>query len=319
MWRILVVLLALMPSAAYAHTKWFADTPLAPFTTTEPTMLYLLCIGVIVAGIVALGIYCERRGLIQLAFLHPSGGHAFTRAASVFSMVAGAFFVIAGFYGYLFSPNITADAGIPLWIIHVQIAIGLAFLLGVVARVAAIGLLALWVSGFFYVGAITSLENIWVASTAFFVVLMGNDYFSLVSVRVIGKYVQHLKIYALPVLRMGTGATLLFLGFSEKILHPEFGIHFLEGHPWNFMQLLGVPYSDYLFTLSAGAVESLFGVIFILGVVTRFHALVVAIFFSIPLFILGPMELTGHMPHFAAILILLLFGAGTHAKVQRKA
>ncbi len=111
---------------------------------------------------------------------------------------------------------------------------------------------------------------------------------------------------------MGTGATLMILGFSAKILAPEFGINFLATHQWNFMTLLGFNYSDYLFTLSAGAVEFLFGLIFFLGLVTRINALVVAVVFSIPLFILGPIELAGHLPHFAAVVLLLLFGSGGH-------
>ncbi|MEK9154083.1 MAG: hypothetical protein AAB798_01275, partial [Patescibacteria group bacterium] len=77
-------------------------------------------------------------------------------------------------------------------------------------------------------------------------------------------------------------------------------------------------YSDYLFTLSAGAVESLFGLIFILGVVTRLNALIVAIVFTIPLFILGPIELAGHLPHFAAVVLLLLFGGGNMLKVPSR-
>ena len=125
-------------------------------------------------------------------------------------------------------------------------------------------------------------------------------------------------MYALPVLRLGTGATLLVLGFTEKILHPEFGINFLRQYDWNFMQLLGFNYSDYLFTLSAGSVEALFGLIFILGIVTRLNALVVATFFTIPLFFLGPIELAGHVPHFAAVVLLLIFGAGEHWKVVGK-
>lgn len=315
MWRFAVVLISLLPGIALAHTKWFAEGELAPFATTEPTVLYLSIIGIVAAAVVGIGIYLERRGRMQLEFLHPREGHAFARAASAFSMIAGAFFIIAGLYGYLFSPNLTAEAGIQTWMLYAEMTIGAAFLFGIVARVAALGLFALWLCGFFYVGTIAVLEDIWVASTALFILILGNDYFSLVSVRIIGSYVQHLKSYALPILRLGAGATFLILGFSEKILHPEFGMHFLEQYHWNFMQPLGFPYSDYLFTLSAGAVESLFGIFLILGIVTRLNALIIAIVFSIPLFILGPIELAGHIPHFAAIALILLFGAGAHFRV----
>jgi len=144
---------------------------------------------------------------------------------------------------------------------------------------------------------------------------MGNDYFSLISFSYLGKTIGKYKKYALSLVRVGTGITLVILGLSEKIFAPEYGLHFLQIHPWNFMQQMGLNYSDYLFTISAGSVEVLLGLIFILGVVTRINALVTTIIFMIPLFLLGPIELAGHIPHFAAVILLLLFGNGGHFTV----
>jgi uncharacterized membrane protein YphA (DoxX/SURF4 family) len=157
---------------------------------------------------------------------------------------------------------------------------------------------------------VSALENIWVLTTAVFIAIMGNDYFSLLGKSFFKMKLERFKPYALSVLRIGTGATLFILGFSEKILAPEYGINFLNHYHWNFMALLGFNYSDYLFVISAGTVESLFGLVFLLGIVTRLNALSVAIFFTIPMFILGPIELAGHMPHFAAVILLLLYGNG---------
>jgi uncharacterized membrane protein YphA (DoxX/SURF4 family) len=231
-------------------------------------------------------------------------------------MIAGAFFLIAGTHGYLFSPNLSMDSGIPYLLIVLQILIGIAFLAGVYARVAALALILLWAAGFLYTEALFMFEDIWVLSTALFIFVMGSDYFSLVPFRALAHIGHRFQEYALPLLRVGTGATLLVLGFSEKILRPELGVNFLEQHHWNFMQLLGFEwYTDYLFTLSAGAVESLLGLIFILGVTTRLNALVLGVFFTTPLFILGPVELAGHLPHFAAVVLLLLFGGGDRLKI----
>ncbi len=314
--RALVLIILVVPSLALAHTRWFAEGELSPHETSEPTALYLAAWALASAAIVALGIYFERKGMFQLSFLHPKRDHAFSRAASTFSMIVGAFFLIAGTHGYLFSPNLTFESGIPYTLVVAQILIGVALLAGVYARVAALGLALLWIAAFPAVGFVAMLEDVWVLSTALFVLIMGSDYFSLVPWRALAHVTRRFHEYALPLLRIGTGATLLVLGFSEKILRPEFGINFLAQHEWNFMQLLGFEwYSDYLFTLSAGAVESLFGFIFILGIVTRLNALVLAIFFTIPLFILGPIELAGHLPHFAAVVLLLLFGGGKRLKI----
>ncbi len=305
-----------LPSFADAHTRWFAEGPLQPYVTSEPTALYLGVWALIAAAVVAVGVYFERNGMMQLRFLQPRGHHTYLRAASAFSMITGAYLIIAGLNGYLFSPNLTAEIGIPLWMLQAQIVIGIAFLVGIAARVAALFLTLLWALAFVYGGVLAMIEDIWVLTTALAIVIIGNDYFSLVSFRILGKYTQRFKHYALPLLRVGAGATLFVLGFSEKILHPEFGINFLAQHHWNFMQLLGFDwYSDYLFTLSAGSVEALFGLVFMLGIVTRLNALIVAFVFSIPLFLLGPIELTGHMPHFAAIALILFFGAGEHWKI----
>lgn len=314
----LALVAALLPVATFAHTRWFAIGYIPPYVTNEPTALYLAFWAFIALVVVLAGTFLERRGYLQFAFFHPTRDHALPRAAATFSMVVGAFFVIAGTHEYLFSPNLSMEAGMPYLLIVAQILIGLAFLTGVFARVAALFLGLLWLSALMYTGPLSMFENVWVLSTAAFIFIMGSDYFSLVPFKALAHVTKRFEAYALPLLRFGTGATLLVLGFSEKILRPELGINFLVEHPWNFMQLLGFTwYSDYLFTLSAGAVESLIGLIFILGIVTRLNALVLAVFFTIPMFILGPVELAGHLPHFAAVVLLLLFGSGDRLKAVR--
>jgi uncharacterized membrane protein YphA (DoxX/SURF4 family) len=308
-------LLLLVPAPLFAHTRWFADGTVPPIVTNEPTALYLSIWAIVCAVVVAAGISLERQRMLSLAFLLPRTPHQFERAGAVFSMVAGAFLVIAGTHHYLFSPNLSVESGVPMWLITLQVLIGLSFLVRAFARISALVLGALWMLAIPIVGIEASLENIWVLSTAIFILITGNDYFSLVKFRLTAHLVRPYHDYALPILRIGTGATLLVLGFSEKILKPELGLNFLAQHDWNFMALLGVPYSDYLFTLSAGSVEALFGLVFILGVVTRLNALVVAVFFTIPLFLLGPIELAGHLPHFAAVVLLLFFGSGERLTV----
>lgn len=314
----LLAFVLLAPFVSLAHTRWFAHEALMPLTTTEPTAYYLTVWAIVASLIVATGIWLERNRFLQLTFLRPNAGHAFERAASTFSMVVGSFLMIAGTHEYLFSPNLSHESGVSMILIMFQFVLGLSFLLGVFARVSALLLGGLWLLCVFAIGFVPMLEDIWVLSSAAFIFIMGNDYFSVVKVRALAHLAKPFHAYALPVLRLGTGATLLVLGFTEKILHPEFGINFLRQYDWNFMQLLGFNYSDYLFTLSAGSVEALFGLVFILGIVTRLNALVVAFFFSIPLFLLGPIELAGHVPHFAAVVLLLLFGAGDYLKLVQR-
>lgn len=307
---LLLVFYLSFPSLVSAHTRWFAEDNLTPHANPESPLPYLLIFSVIVVAVLVVGSWLERQDWLDFEFLKPRSPHIFERAASTFVMVSGAFFLIAGTHQYLFSPNLTPAAGVPLFIISIQIIVGLALLLGLASRIAGLILIGLWVSVFHYAGSVAALEDIWVLSTALFITLMGNQYFALTSFSFLRNLVAPYRRYALSILRLGTGLTLLILGFSEKILAPELGLNFLEHYHWNFMATLGLPYSDYLFTLSAGAVEALFGLVFIMGIMTRLNALVVAIVFTLPLFILGPIELAGHLPHFAAIILLLLFGNG---------
>ncbi len=299
-----------LPALVLAHTRWFAETDLAPYVTDESTGLYIAVWSAITLLVVLVAVFLQRYPALELSILKPSKPHSFARAASTFTMVAGAYFVIAGSHEYFLTPNLTLEFGIPFWIIIVQILIGLAMLIGVFARAAALALAVLWLLAFQYTGWVQGLENIWVLSTAAFIAVMGNDYFSIYSISALRRWLSPYKDYSLSFLRVGTGATLMILGLSEKITAPEFGINFLQQHDWNFMAMLGFNYSDYLFTISAGSVELIFGLIFVLGLLTRLNALIVALVFTIPLFILGPIELTGHLPHFAAIVLLLLYGNG---------
>jgi len=318
MYKIFFAIVALcVPVASHAHTRWFAEGA-TPQLIDEPTALYLGAWVIIGAIVVTIGILLQKRDLLQLRFLRPKASHAAERAASTFTMVAGAFFIIAGTHNYLFSPNLTAESGIPSILIYIQIAIGLMFLVGIGTRISGLILASMWAVAIYYAGALALIENIWVLSTAAFIVIMGNDYFSLIGFSILREVFEPFKKYGLSILRIGTGLTLLILGFSEKIFAPEFGLSFLEQHPWNFMQLLGLPYSDYLFVLSAGSIEILLGLVLILGIVTRLNALVIAVIFSLPLFILGPIELAGHLPHFAAVILLIIFGNGGYCTLLKK-
>lgn len=309
---ILVLLVLFAPVMASAHTRWFVEGELPPFEATEDTAVYMsFCVAVMV-GVVAIAIYLHQHNMLQLSFLRPKRRFAYERAASTFAMVLGIFLLLAGTHEYLFSPNLTVTAGIPYSLIVVQIVIGLALLFDIATRSFAMVMAVVWVATIYFTGVVSALENFWVLSSATFIAIMGNGYCSIISCSYFRKKLRPFKQYALSGLRLGAGISLVVLGFSEKILAPAFGMNFLNQHHWNFMHKVGLPYSDYLFVLSAGSIEILLGLIFILGIMTRLNALVTAIIFTIPLFILGPIELIGHIPHFAAVTLLLLFGSGGH-------
>lgn len=311
-WTFILLASFFISQPVLAHTKWFADGMLSPLATTEPLSLYIAVWGGIIITTILIAALLQRFQWLELPALNPTRPHSFDRAASGFTMMVGAYFVIAGSHEYFLTPNLSVENGLPFFFILVQILVGLALLIGLGARIAALVLAATWILSFWYTGFISGIENIWLLSTTIFIALMGNDYFSLYSNEWLRKTFVPFKRYSLSILRIGTGVTLMVLGLSEKIMAPEYGINFLLQYNWNFMAILGLPYSDLLFTISAGSVEFLFGALIALGLLTRLTVFVVAIVFTIPMFILGPIELTGHLPHFAALIIILLYGNGGH-------
>lgn len=149
-YALLGLLAWIVPAISFAHTRWFAEEELQPYVSSEPTALYLSIWALVACVIIGIGIYLERRRMMQADWCQPKAPHAFERAASTFAMVAGAFFVIAGTHEYLFSPNLSALSGAPQTLIVLQIVVGLAFLVGVYSRIAALVLALLWGIGLFF-------------------------------------------------------------------------------------------------------------------------------------------------------------------------
>ena len=306
------IILFALPALASAHTRWFVAEGVPVYKISEPTEIYLSIFACLVLVTTLAAVWLHQTKHVNLRFLKPKQSHAYERAASTLTMVIGSFLLIAGTQEYLFSPNLSHTSGVPSYLIIIQIVVGIAFMVGVLTRLSACLLILVWLLAVYSAGWLAMLENIWVLSTAAFIMIMGNDYFSFIPFSFLRNRIKKFKTLALSILRIGTGANLVILGLSEKILAPEYGLYFLSQHHWNFMQAFGFNYSNYLFTLSAGSVEILIGLIFILGVVTRLNAIIAIVVFTVPLFLLGPIELAGHLPHFAAMFLLLFFGNDGH-------
>ncbi len=310
--------LSLFPFFASAHVKWFVDEEAAPKAKLDESLLLYFAVWIIITAFIVLcGVLFELylpKMKKNTAYLINSKKH---QAASLFSLFVGIFFIIASLKGFLFSPDISNINKLDYLMILIQAVIGLGFVAGASVRTGSIALISLWLLSFVYAGPMEAIANIWVLGVGVFTLIYGREYFKISKRKVfLNKNFLKYEDYALPILRFLIGFDLLFLGISEKILNPELGLVFLNTHNWNFMQNFGVSwFSDYLFVLSAGFVESIFGIIFMLGLVTRLNAFVVAVFFSIPLFFMGSSELVGHLPHFAVVALLLVFGSGDKLKI----
>ena len=114
-------------------------------------------------------------------------------------------------------------------------------------------------------------------------------------------------VWALKVL---AGSALIVVAFSEKLANPDLGLAFLADHPnLNVAREIGLGWSDLEFLRVAGAIEVLFGLLLISGALPQAIVLIAGIPFNATLWFFGTNELIGHLPVYATMLILLVYGS----------
>ena len=316
---IFLSLIFLLPFFASAHVKWFVDPsavlPIDPYSLADWQVL----LGIMLAMVVVAIAFMLERKLPPLDKIFPSFSKRINfHIASLFSIFIGIGLVIFSLNGYIFAPNLIAESSFGYAMLILQAIIGVAFILGLRVKSASIFLLLLYLSVLIYFGGWESIDALEIVGISFFILLFGRPKWGFKDSALLEKITISYRSFAVPLLRIFTGANLFILGFSEKLFRPDLGITFLHTHNWNFMQMLGFEnYSDYWFVFSAGIVESLLGLLLVLGLLTRMTVFALAIFFTTTLILLGPTELFGHIPHFAIVMILLVFGSGERIKIRK--
>jgi hypothetical protein len=115
---------------------------------------------------------------------------------------------------------------------------------------------------------------------------------------------------ALWALRLAVGAALIVVAFAEKLANPGLALHFLAEHPeFNVAQQVGLAMSDLEFIRLAGAIEVLFGLLLISGALPQAVVLIAGVPFNATLFFFGEIELSGHLPIYGTMLVLLVYGS----------
>lgn len=308
-----------LPLTALAHVKWFVseDAPaMRVYQLTDGPVITWIIVSLV---IIAAGILIEKYGPRQprpiAEFLH----HSERNALTIFSIVTGIAMLLSSYLGYIFAPNLILEGTLRTILLGSQAIIGALLVLGIFVRIAGLALLALYFFAVWHFGALHMADALIVVGISLFLLITGRPSWRITKSKAIDRLTRNYHSYAIPVIRVFTGINLVVLGFTEKILHPELGMAFLAEHHWNFMQMLGfASYSDYWFVLSAGVVETLLGVVLVLGIVTRINTLVLATFFVATLILLGPVEVIGHLMHFAIVGLLLVFGAGNKWRLVKQ-
>lgn len=301
-----------VPSAASAHVKWFVESeavtaakhgavPFYYLSSAEVvTWSFIAVLLVAIAGLLS-RVLPEPRAVASFAAHHRK---AINRAAQA---VLGLFLVaIALGWRVVLAPELPVgdDAWtLGLWV--AEIVAGLLLVANVWPRAGAAILLGLHVAVGLDVGFTALAENALLAGLAFYFLV--NDSPARSPLR-------RLDRYGVEAVRISVGVSLIVLAFSEKLMYPELSLEFLGSHGWNFMPALGFAwFTDELFVLSTGFVELVFGVVFILGYVTRINTVTIAAFFAASVVTMlaqaGAWEVED-LAVYSAAIILLAFGAG---------
>lgn len=268
---------AILPATASAHVKWFVETDkvinsthgLIPFygwSSAEVLIWSCIVLAVVFVFSRVDRIVKTPRVLLAFGLKHEKGINRIAQA------VLGAFLItVSLLWNVIIVPDLEATGGLLTVLKYAQMLIGVMYVFNIKPRIASVGLALFCFGLIFSNGFITFLENAILLSLAL--------YFFIIHAKA-GTRVARLNRWALEFVRIGTGISLITLAFTEKLMYPELSLQFLQEHNWNFMQPLFPWFTDKLFVLSTGFAEIIFGILFIMGYLTRITTVLIAIFFA---------------------------------------
>ena len=313
----LISSLLLFSTTSFAHIKWFVDPNMQPpadfkpYHLTDLPVLIWIAVGLLFAGI---SIVLDKK--IPLLAIAPTAIKVLkTPFIIILQVLTGISLIITALQGNLIAPHLTAYGALGMGLLGLEVIIGALLIINKYVNHAAALMYLLLLGVLIQYGFVSLFEYINLAGIATFLLFtkMPNDQLR-----------AKLAPYSVDMLRIITGIAVIVLGITEKITGAVLAEAFLEKYHWNFMQLIGFnSFDNHLFVLSAGSMEIIFGVILVLGTITRINTLVlsgVLLTSNIVFFATGNshgaiVELIGHAPIIGSALILLLCGYGEKLKI----
>lgn len=288
-WGILGLIL---PTFVYAHVKWFsafsfATKPLTLEEAVTPTFLGLAALSaVVIGGLVLLDRRLHTLPLYQntLKGLDAYAEHS----VLVLRIGIGAALLLAWQADALLANELALTAP---WVGWFQFAMAFFLLFQRMVPLAGAGVLILYVLGIMQAGALHMLDYAFYAGAGYYLVVNG-----------IGR--DTVRDSGLPALYLSVGFSLCWAAL-EKIIYPQWGLYVLQQNPELTFGL------DVNFFLTAAAfVELSLGYLLIIGLMERPMALAITLVFFSTTLIFGKLEVIGHTPIHAALIVFLLQGPG---------
>lgn len=306
--------------AAILHERWFVPSegfPLDWDAVLEPATLVAIGVAVVVAA--AAGLLWRRSGARPVVPGPIALGATKEQLAVVYGWIPLMLAVhvaipllVAGVQHQLLVPNLEMDLALGTFVGLAQVGVALLLFYGVFARYAALGLAAIWLVGAALFGPVRLLEHALYLGIAAFFWIVGRGPIAID--RIFGRWAHPREAWlsrAVPILRMSIGFSIAWLALSEKLLNLPLALAFVTEFPFvNFLPELGVAVSDATFIRIAGTVELTAGLLLMVGAFPRLVILLLWLPFNITLTAFGWQELVGHLPIYAIMALILLWGAG---------
>ena len=315
-WVAVIVALAtaLTPAVASAHARWF--TPFGPYWSPEWSRLWSwpVLLALLAAGGAVTTLAVAQRLLGDPLWPRPPMFQRLEPAApAILGVQAAITLIYAATQMTLFVPNIPLpDNVLGYGIAAIAVIAGFSFITGFLARVGALLVLGLFGLAFAYGSWYEALEQVLFVGIALYLLAVG---------RGVGRYgdgseedrtalSDALRPHALTILRVAVGASVMILGFTEKLIAPDLSVAFLREYPeFNVLGSLGLTwFTDERFVYLAGIVEVTAGAALISGRLIRVVIIGLWIPFNLGIAFLPPQELIGHLPILSAIYVLLVRG-----------
>lgn len=282
---------AMVPRPAHAHVKWFsefsfADEPLGVAQAATATFFALAVLSMAVIGAMVL---LDRRLQDAAWYRGVNGWLADRRGEALLVMRIGLFatLLLAWQADALLAPELRAAP----WTGWAQFALALLLLFPRTVPAAGGGVIALYLLGAARFGAFHLLDYLFFAGAGWYLLV------SRASERVRGT--------GIPALYATIGFSLCWVAL-EKIVYPRWALYLLEQHPQ-----LALGLDVRFFLLAAAFVEFSLGYLLIINLLQRPLALVITLVFFTTTMVFGKLEVIGHTPIHAALIVFLLEGPGT--------
>jgi uncharacterized membrane protein YphA (DoxX/SURF4 family) len=275
-----------------AHVKWFSDFFFSDAPRALDEIVTLLFIGFAIFTTVAIGlaVFIDRK-LEQTAFYQSVRQWLEDRqqySELVLRIGVGMTLLLAWQSESLLVPDLeTAES----WVGWMMYALALLLILPATVPLVGVGLILLYGLGVFEYGVFYMLDYLFFVGIGLYFIVR----------RFENPAINGLDI---PLLYATVGFSLIWPGL-EKLVYPEWSFYVLENNP---QLTLGFPLDFFL--TGAAFVELALGYLLLIGLMGRPLSVLITVVFFTTTMVFGRVEIIGHTPIHAALIVFLLNGPG---------